>query len=388
MSIISVKNLEKSFGNVCILKNVNAEIEKGEVISIIGPSGTGKSTLLRAMNFLDPPTGGEVYFDGERLTKKNMDSARRRMGMVFQSFGLFSHLDVMGNLTAGQIKLLKISKLEAEKRAMELLKTVGLAERAKYFPHQLSGGQKQRVAIARCLAMSPEVILFDEPTSALDPTMVSEVMAVMRSLAKSGMTMLVVTHEMDFARDVSNRVFYMDEGGIYEEGSPSEIFNKPRKPKTQAFIYNIRSYNYEVLSRDFDYVEMLSGVETFCFRHAIDKKTSNRLRLITEELIINIITPIAGACSLNLNYSEKLNSYELSVAYGGKKLDALKESEYESDSSMDNLSVMMVKNSAKTIKYEYIEGNKKTVGYREMVGNKETIGNKEIAGKNIITLTL
>ncbi len=202
MSIISVKNLEKRFGNNIILQNVSAEIEKGEVISIIGPSGTGKSTFLRAINFLDPPTGGEVYFGGERITKKNMDAIRLKMGMVFQSFGLFSHLDVMGNLTAGPVRLLKTSKKEAEEKAADLLKTVGLSERARYMPGQLSGGQKQRVAIARCLAMSPEVILFDEPTSALDPTMVGEVMAVMRNLAKSGMTMLVVTHEMDFARHI------------------------------------------------------------------------------------------------------------------------------------------------------------------------------------------
>jgi len=349
MSIISVKNLGKSFGDNMILQNINVDIEKGEVISIIGPSGTGKSTFLRAINFLDPPTDGEVFFDDEKITKKNVDAARRRMGMVFQNFGLFSHLDVMGNLTAGPVKLLKTPKKDAEEKASELLKTVGLAERAKFLPRQLSGGQKQRVAIARCLAMSPEVILFDEPTSALDPTMVSEVIAVMRSLAKSGMTMIIVTHEMDFARDVSNRVFYMDEGGIYEEGSPEEIFSDPKKPKTQVFIYNIRSFNYEVTSRDFDYVEMLGGVENFCFRHAIEKKTANKLQLLAEELVINIITPQYGACSLNLNFSEKLGTYELSVSYAGEKSDALENAE-------DDLSAMMVKNSAKEIHHEYADG--------------------------------
>jgi len=271
------------------------------------------------------------------------------MGMVFQSFGLFSHLDVMGNLTAGPIKLLGLSKKEAEEKAVELLKTVGLSERARHFPRQLSGGQKQRVAIARCLAMSPEVILFDEPTSALDPTMVSEVMAVIRSLAKSGMTMLVVTHEMDFARDVSSRVFYMDDGGIYEDGSPSEIFTSPKKPKTQAFIYNIRSYNYEVTSSDFDYVEMLGGVENFCFRHAIVNKTANKLQLLAEELVINIVTPIYGACKLNLSFSEKLGSYELSVSYGGEPSNALETTE-------DDLSAMMVRGNAKEIRHEYNNG--------------------------------
>jgi len=349
MSIISVKNLKKSFGDNVILQNISTDIEKGEVISIIGPSGTGKSTFLRAINFLDPPTDGEVFFDDEKITKKNVDAARRRMGMVFQNFGLFSHLDVMGNLTAGPVKLLGKTKGEAAEKASELLKTVGLAERAHFFPHQLSGGQKQRVAIARCLAMSPEVILFDEPTSALDPTMVSEVMAVMRSLAKSGMTMVVVTHEMDFARDVSNRVFYMDEGGIYEEGSPEEIFSDPKKPKTQAFIFNIRSFNYEVASRDFDYVEMLGGVENFCFRHAIEKKTANKLQLLAEELVINIIAPQYGACSLNLSFSEKLGTYELSISYAGQESDAL-------ESAEDDLSAMMVRNSAKEIRHSYADG--------------------------------
>ena len=349
MSIISVKNLEKRYEDNVILSNVNVDIEKGEVISIIGPSGAGKSTFLRALNFLDPPTSGEVFFDGVNLTKKNVDAARRRMGMVFQNFGLFTHLNVLQNLTAGPVKLLKKSKSEAEEKAHELLKTVGLAGRANYFPRQLSGGQKQRVAIARCLAMSPEAILFDEPTSALDPTMVSEVMAVMRSLAKSGMTMIVVTHEMDFARDVSNRVFYMDEGGIYEEGSPKDIFENPKKPKTQSFIFNIRSFSYEVTSRNFDYVEMLSGVENFCFRHAIEKKTANKLQLLAEELVINIIMPKHEACSLNLSFSEKLGNYELSVTYLGEKFDALEE-------SGDDLSAMMVKKSAKTLRHEYADG--------------------------------
>jgi len=346
MSIISVRNLEKRYGSNVILHDVNADVEKGEVISIIGPSGTGKSTFLRALNFLDPPTGGEVFFNGEMLTKNNLDALRRKMGMVFQNFGLFSHLDIMGNLTLGPTRLLKTPLLDAEKNASGLLKTMGLLERARFFPKQLSGGQKQRVAIARCLAMSPEVILFDEPTSALDPTMVSEVMAVMRGLAKSGMTMLVVTHEMDFARDISNRVFYMDEGGIYEEGSPADIFGAPKKPKTQAFIYNIRSYSFEALNRDFDFVEMLGGVENFCARHAIDKKMANKLQMLAEELVINIVTPKFGACLLNLNFSEKLGTYELTVSYSGENANAL-------DQTQDDLSATMVKSTAKTIRHEY-----------------------------------
>ena len=349
MSLISIRNLEKRFGENVILHDVNAEIEQGEVISIIGPSGTGKSTLLRAINFLDPPTGGEVFFEGEKVTRANMDGVRRKMGMVFQSFGLFSHLNAMENLTAGPTRLLKTPKQDAEEKAAGLLKMVGLTERAYHYPRQLSGGQKQRVAIARCLAMNPEVILFDEPTSALDPTMVSEVMAVMRNLAKSGMTMLVVTHEMDFARDVSNRVFYMDEGGIYEDGAPAEIFGNPRKPKTKDFVYNIRSFVYEVKSRDFDFVEMLSGVENFCFSHAIEKKTANKLQLLAEELLINIVTPKYGACLLNLNFSEKLGTYELTVSFEGEETDVLETAE-------DELSAMMVRGNAKEIRREYTDG--------------------------------
>ena len=349
MSIISVRNLEKHYGDNVILRGVNTEINKGEVISIIGPSGTGKSTFLRAINFLDPPTDGEVFFDGELITKKNVDNTRRRMGMVFQSFGLFSHLNVLSNLTTGPVRLLKIPKNEAEEKALELLKTVGLANRAAFFPRQLSGGQKQRVAIARCLAMLPEVILFDEPTSALDPTMVSEVMAVIRSLAKSGMTMLVVTHEMDFARDVSTRVMYMDDKGIYEEGTPEEIFNAPQKPKTQAYIYNIRSFDYDASGCDFDHVEMLGGVENFCFRHAMDKKAANKLNLLAEELVINIIKPVYDKCTLQITYSEKLGTYELSVTYHGESKNALL-------STDDEISAAIVKGNAKQIRHEYTDG--------------------------------
>jgi len=348
MAIISVKNLGKRFGENVILENVNVEIEKGEVISIIGPSGTGKSTFLRAINFLDPPTSGEVYFNGVKLTNRNIDDIRQKMVMVFQNFGLFSHMTVLDNLMAGQVQLLKMPKPDAKAKAEELLKTVGLSERASYYPRQLSGGQKQRVAIARCLAMSPDVILFDEPTSALDPTMVSEVMAVIRNLAKSGMTMLVVTHEMDFARDVSNRVLYMDEGGIYEDGKPSDIFENPRKAKTKTFIHNIRSFNYEITSRDFDHVEMLGGIENFCFRNAIEGKIANKLQLIAEELMINIVAPVYNECSLKVSISEKQNSYEVVATYKGLMANVLEDA--------DDLARTIIEGSAKDVRHEYNEG--------------------------------
>ena len=238
MSLISVSHLRKSFNGVDVLKDVNAEIEKGEVISIIGPSGTGKSTFLRCLNRLETPDGGSIVVDGVDVTdpKTDLAAVRRKMGMVFQSFNLFGNLTILGNVMAAQCDLLGTPKDEARRKALELLGRVGLANKADALPDELSGGQKQRVAIARALAMDPEILLFDEPTSALDPTMVGEVLAVIKDLAKTGMTMLIVTHEMGFARDVSTRVFYMDEGVIYEDGTPDEVFSRPQKPKTVEFV--------------------------------------------------------------------------------------------------------------------------------------------------------
>ena len=236
--MISVRHLKKSFNGVAVLADVNVEIAKGEVVSIIGPSGTGKSTFLRCLNRLETPDGGTIVVDGIDVTapKADLASVRRRMGMVFQSFNLFGNLDVLGNVMAAQCDLLGVPRVAARTKALALLERVGLADKAQALPDELSGGQKQRVAIARALAMDPEILLFDEPTSALDPTMVGEVLEVIKSLAKSGMTMLIVTHEMGFARDVSTHVLYMDEGVIYEEGTPSEVFNHPRKPKTIDFV--------------------------------------------------------------------------------------------------------------------------------------------------------
>ena len=236
--MIKVEHLKKSFGGVSVLKDVNAEIAKGEVISIIGPSGTGKSTFLRCLNRLETPDGGRITVDGLEVTdpKTDLAAVRRRMGMVFQSFNLFGNLTVLGNVMAAPCDLLKTPEAEARKKALELLDRVGLADKAEEWSDNLSGGQKQRVAIARALAMDPEILLFDEPTSALDPTMVGEVLEVMRALAKSGMTMLIVTHEMGFARDVSTRVFYMDQGIIYEDGTPEEVFNHPKRERTIDFV--------------------------------------------------------------------------------------------------------------------------------------------------------
>ncbi len=239
--MISVKNLTKNFDHIKVLQGIDTQINQGDVICVIGPSGSGKSTFLRCLNLLEKPTGGQIIFDGEDLTDKKTDLNlhRQKMGMVFQQFNLFPHMTVLQNLTCAPIMLKKTPKAEAEAKAMELLARVGLADRADAYPSQLSGGQKQRVAIVRALCMEPEVMLFDEPTSALDPEMVGEVLDVMKSLAAEGMTMVVVTHEMGFAREVSNRVLFLDEGVIVEEGTPEDIFGAPKSERLQSFLAKV-----------------------------------------------------------------------------------------------------------------------------------------------------
>lgn len=241
--LISTVNLQKNFGSLKVLQGIDTEIHKGEVVVVIGPSGSGKSTFLRCLNLLEVPSGGDIIFEGNSIVHagKDLNLHRQKMGMVFQQFNLFPHLNVMDNITVAPRKLLKLSKAEAEKRAMVLLERVGLTEKAKAFPNQLSGGQKQRIAIVRALAMEPDVMLFDEPTSALDPEMVGEVLDVMKTLAKSGMTMVVVTHEMGFAKEVGDRVLFMDEGLIAEEGTPAELFGDPKNPRTQDFLRKVLS---------------------------------------------------------------------------------------------------------------------------------------------------
>ena len=239
--MISVKNLRKSFQGLEVLKGITTEIKRGDVVCVIGPSGSGKSTFLRCLNMLEKPDGGEILFDGENLTapKTNLNLHRQKMGMVFQQFNLFPHMTVLENLTCAPLMLKKRNKAEAEAMAMELLERVGLADRANEYPNKLSGGQKQRVAIVRALCMDPEVMLFDEPTSALDPEMVGEVLDVMKTLAQKGMTMIVVTHEMGFAREVSNRVLFMDEGIIMEDNTPEELFAHPKCERLKSFLAKV-----------------------------------------------------------------------------------------------------------------------------------------------------
>ena len=239
--MITVNNLCKSFGNLEVLKGINQHIAPGEKVVVIGPSGSGKSTFLRCLNMLEKPTSGQILFEGTDITdpKCDINQIRRRMGMVFQQFNLFPHLTVMKNLTLAPVQTGLMNKEQAEKRATELLERVGLLEKANVYPKQLSGGQQQRIAIVRALCMNPDVMLFDEPTSALDPEMVGEVLDVMKTLAKDGMTMVVVTHEMGFAREVGDRILFMDEGIVMEEGTPEQLFTNPQNPRTQDFLRKV-----------------------------------------------------------------------------------------------------------------------------------------------------
>ena len=239
--MIKVKNLHKTFGDLNVLAGIDEHITQGEVVVVIGPSGSGKSTFLRCLNLLEKPTEGEIFIDDEQINSKkaNVNLIRQKMGMVFQQFNLFPHLTIINNITLAPVLLKKMSKEDAVKKGMELLSRVGLADKADAYPNQLSGGQKQRVAIARALAMEPEIMLFDEPTSALDPEMVGEVLDVMKDLAKSGMTMVVVTHEMGFAREVGTRVIFMDQGVVMESGTPDEVFGNPQNERTVKFLSKV-----------------------------------------------------------------------------------------------------------------------------------------------------
>lgn len=325
--MISVKHLRKSYNGFSVLRDVNAEIGKGEVISIIGPSGTGKSTFLRCLNLLEQPDSGEILVDGVNILAPGADiqQLRTKMGMVFQQFNLFPHLTVLENITLAPRSIRKQPEKQAEKRALELLKTVGLADKANSLPEELSGGQQQRVAIARTLAMDPEIVLFDEPTSALDPTMVNEVLSVIRLLAKTGITMMIVTHEMRFAKDVSTRVFYMDEGIIYESGTPEKIFEHPERPRTQAFVRRMAMRCFSLNKSDFDLYHFRAEVDDFAVHQLMEQKKRLALQLVLEELIENILFPRTGKIQLEIGISGETGETEIRALWTektGNPLDA------------------------------------------------------------------
>ena len=317
--MIKVTNLRKEYDNATPLTDVNVEIHKGDVIAVIGPSGTGKSTFLRCLNMLETPTSGRIEVNGVCITDKGCDLSqiRRKMGMVFQSFNLFSHMNVIENVMYAPQKILGYSKKEAYEKALELLKSVCLADKAFNMPNELSGGQKQRIAIARTLAMDPDIILFDEPTSALDPTMIGEVLSVIRSLADKGLTMIIVTHEMKFAKDVSNRVFYMDQGILYEEGTPDEIFNNPKKELTKAFIKKLKILEETIVADKTDLLGFESEVENFGRKYHISQRMIYHIQSIIEEYCFGCILPLIGKEPMHfeLEYSEESDTSVINLTF-------------------------------------------------------------------------
>ena len=321
MSLIEVKHLRKEYPGAVPLKDVNATVEEGEVVSIIGPSGTGKSTFIRCLNCLETPTSGQIIVDGVDMCAPDVDlpKMRQKMGMVFQNYALFNHKLVVENLMMAPMDLLGMPKQDAYDQALDLLKTVGLKDKALSWPHELSGGQRQRVAIARGLSMNPKILLFDEPTSALDPQMVSEVLSVITGLAERGLTMLIVTHEMRFARDASTRVFYMDRGELWESGTPKQIFENPQRQETRDFVFRVRNWNWDIRSIDFDYPAMQSSLEAFCARQFLGSHITSACRLVLEEITLSLLIPMAKERGV----ADPHTVFVLSVGEGGEEADLL-----------------------------------------------------------------
>ena len=359
MSLLKIEHLRKEYENITPIKDLSLEVEEGEVISIIGPSGTGKSTLLRCINQLEEPTSGTVIFDGETITDPDCDIAhvRRKMGMVFQQFNLFANCNVIENIISAPIKLLKIPRAEALENGMALLQRIGLSAKADSYPDELSGGQQQRVAIARAVAMNPRILLFDEPTSALDPAMIAEILAMVRQLAKSGMTMMIVTHEMRFARDVSTRVLYLDEGGIYEDGTPEQIFEHPVREKTRQFIRRLKSLPFDIPSYDaFDFQGILSEIEHFGKEIILPPVAIRILQLLFEETVMQSIIPHINSQENGypirciIEHSETYGTTSLSIDYGGDSYNPILEG--------NPLSAKLVEGITSQVEYTFDPSNR------------------------------
>lgn len=347
--MISVKNLCKSYDGLQILKDVNIDFPDGSTTVIIGGSGCGKSTLLRCLNLLEKPDCGTIEIDGEDIvTAKNVDKLRQKLGMVYQSFNLFSHLSVLENIILAPMKVKKISKEEAISKAYELLKMVGMENRATHMPDQLSGGQKQRVAIARALAMEPEVMLFDEPTSALDPTMVDEVETVIKRLVDNGMTSIIVTHEMRFARNIASNILFLAEGGVYEEGSPDQIFDNPQKDLTRRFIYRSRMYEEALNKTDIDIYELCSRIRQYAIAYGLTRKQSKGIEYFCEELIYPLI--MFNNAVLRIIADENRNEYSITAEFKGLNKDPL------SLECIDELGLSIVKAYSSSLNSSCING--------------------------------
>jgi polar amino acid transport system ATP-binding protein len=365
-AIIQVQGLSKSYGSLTVLKDLELTVNQGEKISIIGPSGCGKSTLLRMINLLEKPDRGKIYIAGSEITaaRADIDKMRRKIGMVFQNFNLFNHLDVLENIILAPTRINKLPRAQAVARAKELLDMVSLRSKLHAFPMELSGGQKQRIAIARCLAMDPAIMLFDEPTSALDPLMVSEVLSTIRALAKQGMTMLIVTHEMGLAREISDRVLYMDEMGIYESGPPAAIFENPRREKTIAFIFKHKNFSEHIDSRIFDMINFNARAELFCHKYNIGAKRIYNIQLAAEELISGLI----GRCyakeekpdiDINIVFSEASGDMQMEIRARGLAYNpfaSIEAGEPGAEINEADLGFLLVKRLSRSLQYQYREG--------------------------------
>ncbi len=356
MSLIEVKGLKKSFGDLEVIKGMDLTVEKGERIAIIGGSGCGKSVFLRSLALLEKPDEGQIFIDGSEITAKgaDVDRIRRSMGMVFQKFHLFSEMNVMDNLCLAPTRLKGMSRQEAEEKALGLLSEVGLLSKASAWPNVLSGGQQQRIAICRCLMMEPKVLLFDEPTSALDPTMVGEVLAVIRMLAKQDMSMLIVTHEMNFAREVAGRVLFLADGGIYEEGTPSEIFDHPKGEKTVSFINKIKYFSFDIKEKSFDLMQLSGGIQIFGEKYGLGSKAIHRLQICCEELVYEMLDHCYPSeeevdISIEISYAEIDKTTRIQFSSGGVSFNPFEEDD-------NGLGVTILKKVSKELDYRFHEG--------------------------------
>ena len=376
--MIRIEHLTKEYANTTPLRDVSVEIHDGDVISVIGPSGTGKSTLLRCINLLEKPTAGSIWLDDTEITDPRCDISRvrQRMGMVFQSFNLFGHLTVIENIMLAPMDLKRKSRQEAYDQGMQLLRMVGLPDKALSYPDELSGGQKQRVAIARTLAMDPDVILFDEPTSALDPTMVGEVEAVIRNLARTGKTLLIVTHEMAFARAVCNRMFYMDESGIYEEGTPEQIFEHPRREKTRRFVYRLKVLEIKISGKAYDYPGTLGKIQEYCRRNQIAGRMAARMELVFEEAMQLLLSRLPeAALLLTIEYAQESDTAALNVDCSGDAREALGREDPLPLSILRSMTQEMQVTDSPNAEYStrivFTIGNEKQLGERTGMENRE-----------------
>ena len=368
MNLIEIAGLCKNFGDLQVLRDINLSVTEGEKIVIIGGSGCGKSVFLRSIELLEIPDAGKIFIDGDEITAANVDidKIRRKMGMVYQKFNLFSNMTVLENLCIAPIKLLKMSRVEAESKARDLLSQVGLLTKEKVYPKVLSGGQQQRIAICRALMMNPKVILFDEPTSALDPTMVGEVLAVIRMLAKKNLTMLIVTHEMNFAREVADRILFFADGGIYEQGTPEEIFENPQREKTVAFIQRQKYFHYEITDKNFDLPELQSKIEVFSEKYGLDKKYLQRVQLACEEIIFELFNCCEEKIfiAIDIIYIETKKLVEFKIICAGRNYNPL--AEKNSVEFEDNLGKMILNNLTQNYSHNY-EDNLNKINFELIV---------------------